>query len=364
MRREESIARFLYLEGAIRLLSRCRPVNFTPEAQALQRDWQAGQKRNPRWNYAPAPKVQQLRDALSGLRSQVVGGPWADLWSARCDEFASEIELIHAVGQPTMRRLAARRFCDPEWASEAKQQALEWLSLAPDEHAERQQTDSPEATSLLSRMQRAVSSARLPFRVLTSDTLVSAAATGEGVIWVASGGAIFAEEAPRIVVHEVVGHASPRVRARSEECELFTVGSAKGNDTQEGYAVWWEVRSKTQTVRRRQELALRHLAALCVWQGGDWVQTVEHLLECGASLCAAQAIAMRAHRGGGLGREVIYLQAYCKLRSALLVEPELLAWLGAGRLDLQAIACLRAMGYQLQPQTQTIYASNSAITGM
>lgn len=365
MSRQELITAFLRMEAAIGLLSRCKPVNFDQEAQALQAAWQGGQKRNPRWHYAPTPALRELRVMLGDLRKQLLQGPWSALWESRCDELALEIQIIEAIGQPAMPTLSKRRFCDPVWAPAALSLAVDWASTEPSPHAERECTDSPAATSLLNQMRRTVANERLSFRVATSESLVSAAATGEGVIWVASGSWIYREEVPRIVVHEVFGHAWPRARAASESCELFAVGSARGNDTQEGYAVWQEVITQTQTPRRRQELGLRHLAAQCVWQGADWVQTVDALLERGVPPSAAQNIALRSHRGGGLAREAVYLQAYCQVLSAIDAEPHILPWLGAGRLDLDAIASLREMGYELCTHgPHTAHGANSATTGM
>lgn len=364
MRRHELSAHFLRVEAAIGLLGRSRPVNFTPEAQALLTDWQSGKRRNPEWRYGAANDLGEIRAALQQLEAYVRREPWAELWRSRCEELSAELQMAEAIGQRAMVRLSERRFFDPVWAPDALGLAQRWCTAKPSADACQEPTDAAASTSLLCQLNKAVAGEQLPFRVAVSEALFSTAATGEGVIWIASGRSIFQEEVPRIVVHEVFGHAWPRVRAKAEASELFVVGTGRGNDTQEGYAVWHEVASRTQTVRRRYELALRHLAALSVWQGADWVQTVELLLEHGALLGPAHSIALRAHRAGGLAREVVYLQSYCRVRAALTEDGSILGWLGAGRLSLDAITTLRAAGYQLAAQQRAYQGENSAITGM
>jgi hypothetical protein len=362
MGRPELTASFLRIEANIGLLSRCRPINFEREKHVLQAEWQTGRRRNPNFCYATGHGLDGARAALSKLSIEVRRLRWAELWSSRCEELQFDVELAEAVGQPSMVQLSKRRFNDPEWASQAMALAHDWVGAQPSDDATKDYSDSVATGSLLSRMQRMVSAQRLPFKVSLSESLVSAAATGDGVIWVASGRSIFDEEVPRIVVHEVFGHAWPRVRAALEPCELFAVGAGKGNDVQEGYALCFEAATQTQTVRRRQELGLRHIAAVSVWQGADWVQTVDLLLDLGASLSMATGVALRAHRAGGLAREAIYLQTYCKVRAALERDVTVLNWLGAGRLSLEAIETLRATGYDLNQSCS--HVANSEITGM
>lgn len=363
MRRHELSAHFLRVEAAIGLLARSRPVNFTQEAHAVLADWQKGRRRNPVWRYARASDLSEIRAALQQLEAHVRLEPWPELWRSRCEELGAELRMAEAIGQRAMIGLSERRFSDPVWAPDALGLAQQWITTPPSADASQELTDAAASTSLLCQMNKVVVSEQLPFRVAVSAALFSAAATGEGVIWIASGRTVFQEEVPRIVVHEVFGHAWPRVRAKAEASELFVVGSGGGNDTQEGYAVWHEVTTRTQTVRRRHELALRHLAALSVWQGADWVETVELLLQHGALLGTAHGIALRAHRAGGLAREAVYLQSYCRVRAALKADASVLDWLGAGRLSLDAIATLRAAGYQLA-STANLQGENSAITGM
>jgi hypothetical protein len=104
------------------------------------------------------------------------------------------------------------------------------------------------------------------------------------------------------------------VRASVEELGLFAVGTAGGSDDQEGRALLLEEQSGISDTRRRAVLGRRHAAARALRRGADWVETVELLIQLGAELPEAIDLASRVHRGGGLGREIVYLPALAKVQ--------------------------------------------------
>jgi hypothetical protein len=190
-------------------------------------------------------------------------------------------------------------------------------------------------------MRKAVGKLRLPVTVELSDSLTAIAATGERVIVVARRRKLRCNDVPRIVLHEVVGHALPRYRASLHPLGLFSVGSRGGNDEQEGYALFLENRAGLMDGARKLELAYRHLAATMVREGADWIQTTRRLISRGAPIEQAAAIASRVHRAEGLAREIVYLPALCRVRRAIFGESHVEDWLANGRLSLDAIARLR-----------------------
>jgi hypothetical protein len=99
-------------------------------------------------------------------------------------------------------------------------------------------------------------------------------------------------------------------------------------------------------------LGFRHLAAVGVWEGAEFVETMRVLMALGAPLEVAMNVCMRVYRGGGLAREGTYLPAFCQVSRTLTLAPELTPWLSAGRLSLMAIEVLRRDGYQLQSQRE------------
>ena len=76
-------------------------------------------------------------------------------------------------------------------------------------------------------------------------------------------------------------------------------------------------------------------------RGADFVETARMLAAHGAARVPdALRIAARVHRGGGLGREVVYLPALLRVEAALLAGPALAAVLGAGRVSVEAAPAL------------------------
>jgi hypothetical protein len=346
----ELVRSLLLAERQTALVTRCRPLNMQVEYERLYADWSRGARSEPRLRYAAVPPLSELRTMLRTLQNSLASGPWQLLYAARIDELTAETLLADAVGRSEMVHLSRQRFADGVNLAPAAELAREWLACR-DEARETELIASDDLCnehSLIRRVQAWVGRERLPFRVELSSDLVSLAATGEGFIVVARGRTLTRQDAERVAVHEVLGHALPRVRARSEEIGLFVAGSAAGNDTQEGYAVYCEQRAGVLHAARRFELGLRHVAAVSVWQGHNFAQTLELVLDAGASLALGLSVALRVYRGGGLAREGAYLPAFCAVRAELARSPELGDWLAAGRLGLPAIAALRREGYRLR----------------
>lgn len=143
-------------------------------------------------------------------------------------------------------------------------------------------------------------------------------------------------------MHEIEGHSRPRERARSLRLGIFARGTAHGGDDQEGRALGLEQRANMLGPSRRRELGRRHLAAAAMRRGADFVDTVRLLeQDAGATLEDSLRIAARVHRGGGLGREIVYLPAYLRVRAAWQRDAKNDRVLGAGRVAVDALAVLR-----------------------
>lgn len=336
---------YRHVEANIALLSRCRPCNALQEQQQLESDWRRGQRRLPRWSYRPVPDFAALSRAIEAATEQLeVEGTLARLYAARGQELLAELKLVQALDAPAFPELAQQRYgvFAERWQRAADRLAEDWARKPPSAaNAPLIASDAvDDARSLYRTMGATVGRLRIPVRVRLSDDLEATAATGDGVIVVRRGRALTLDETQRIVVHEVYGHALPRVRAESERNGLFASASAGGNDQQEGYALHLERAAGLLDERRRFELAVRHWAARSLERGADWVETTEQCLGLGARLEQAVAIASRVHRGGGLGRERIYLPALCRVEAAMREQPRLEAWLARGRLSVEAIFAL------------------------
>jgi hypothetical protein len=337
---------FRAAEATTALIFRSRPLNHGAEQARLLRSWSAGLQTEPVFVYAARPNLSPLRSNLTTIARELSQhGPLGALYAERAQELELEAQLAEAVGHGEFRRLARQRFAPNAVSlSEAEEVARAWLTLAPGDSGARVVSDDrTRKESLYCQLARWVGKTALPFRIEVSDEIVSIAATGEGVFLVAGGRSLSVNDGVRIAIHEVFGHGLPGHRARFQVLGLFAAASARGIDEQEGYAVLCEERAGVLDADRKRDLAARHVAALSVFDGATWTETCRLLSGQGVDVAHAVRTASRVHRGGGLGREVTYLPAWCRVRTALAAEPALESWLAAGRVSLAAAEVLRGL---------------------
>jgi hypothetical protein len=338
----------LQAERAVSLLERCRPLNAQSEHERLLASYGRGVRALPAYRYAPPSALSELERHLCETAHMLDqdGEPVVRLYAERARELALEARLSGAVGAPEFERWAARRYPEPQGqdAAQALSWAASWAAASdPDTDEPRHLSDDEQdPESVVSRMRALAGMERLPYRVMVSDRLSGAAAVGHEVLLVQRGLYHTAGEAERIALHEVRGHALPRHRAAREPEPLFAVASARGIDEEEGRALLLEERASLLGAARRTELGRRHLAALSVRRGADYVETVELLRGLGSDLESALRLSARVHRGGGLARELVYLPNLVFAKRGLADDPSLEAWVEHGRLSLSAAAVLRA----------------------
>jgi hypothetical protein len=189
-------------------------------------------------------------------------------------------------------------------------------------------------------MRAAVGQAGLPFQVVPAPSLASLAATGERAIYVATGRPVADEDATRTVLHEIEGHARPRVRALAAHSLLFRVGTAKGADDQEGRALLLEERAGLLGPRRHR--AVEAMQAGASFSDVAFTLARVHGLDETDAVLAAE----RAFRGGdgsrpGLGRERVYLESFVRVRAHLARRPEDEDVLACGQVAVDAVGQLR-----------------------
>jgi hypothetical protein len=316
--------------GQIRLIRSVTPTNADNELEELAQAFRRGAPRLPRWRYDAPPVPPELSRVLEALASFLdKEPPLGPLYAARARELRLEAALVDAAGTPRLTALARERFLasgEPtEDARRADDLALLWTSEAGPRREraafERapptRSCDAKNPRSLLSRLASEVGRKRLPMRVFAQAGMASLAATGDGVILVAENKWLSAGDVERTVLHEIEGHALPRARAARAPLALFAIGTARGIDDQEGRAIALEEKAGFLDKARQFELGCRHLGARATLDGADFTEVVALLRGRGAVLESALRIAARVQRGslgvGGLGREVVYLTARCKL---------------------------------------------------
>lgn len=334
----------------MRLLGSVVPRNAAQERARLIEAFEAGQSATPRWSYARSDHTA-LRKALAraAQRLEAEGHPVGLLYAERARELEIEAALANEAGTGVLGALARARFrtVNPAKAGEATILARKWINEgrgAPEpESGEVILSDATGPGSLLTRMREEVSRLGLPFAVVVQPSLAALAATGERHVLVAAGRPCTHEDVERTVMHEIEAHAIPRARAAQARLAIFQIGTARGIDDQEGFALVLEQRSNYLGPKRKRELAARHLAVEAMDGGARFHENVEALVkEHGLSVREAVLVAERAYRGGdgntpGLGRERIYLEAFIRVGEHLAEHATDEGLLTSGQISLEAL---------------------------
>jgi hypothetical protein len=338
--------RLKQIEIKVALLDRVRPLGFSAELARLTQAFQAGQRSNPTFEYAPRAELGDVRRELEQLARELGDdGVEARLLAERALELELEASLAEHVGQPGFTALAQRRFALPQEPS-ATRKLAEQLLTAPgpanvteDGQVLHDSDDARDPKSLWSEVARRLQAERWPVRIEVVPGLVSLAAVADGVVRIRAGARLAATVGRRIALHEVEGHVRPRILGQ-ELGGVFFAGSARASEDEEGRAILLEERAGLLDVERRKELARRYLAAESLRQGAGFWDTVTLLGQRGATLAQAIELGCRVHRGGGLGREIIYLAGYQRVATALAVSPALEVVLENGRVSSSAARAL------------------------
>jgi hypothetical protein len=335
-------------ERSIRLLDRLVPENLAAERERLARALLQGRFAEPRFVYAVAPEVEALRPFLTSLASTLPSfGALGQLYAERALELELEAALVGAVGRAEFRALAVERYSPPRVipAVDSDGLAAAWLGAAEPEIETESffSDDLSHPSSLVSLLNARIGALRLPVRIELRPLLPTVAAAGDGFVAVRPGVRLSALEAARIAVHELSGHVEPRLAAQREALGIFRVGSRAAGDEEEGRALLLEERAGLLHPARRRDLALRHSAALAVRGGASWFELVRGLETQGVARARALELALRVLRGGGLGREIVYLPSYLQLRAEFAREPSLERYFERGRVSLAAARALRSL---------------------
>lgn len=338
---------------SVRLLGSVVPRNAAQERTRLVEVFEAGQVASPRWSYARSDH-SALRKALAraSQRLEAEGHPVGLLYAERARELEIEAALASEAGTGVLGALARARFrsANPAKAGEATILARKWINegreAAEASSGELVMSDAAVPGSLLTRMREEVGRLCLPFAVVVQPSLAALAATGERHILIAANRACTRDDVERTVMHEIEAHAIPRTRAAQGRLAIFQIGTARGIDDQEGFALVLEERGNYLSPKRKRELAARHLAVEAMDGGARFHENVEALVkEHGLSVRDAVLVAERAYRGGdgtspGLGRERIYLEAFLRVGEHLAKKPTDEGILTSGQISIEAISTI------------------------
>ena len=160
------------------------------------------------------------------------------------------------------------------------------------------------------------------------------------------------ERVDALIHHEVGTHMLTYYNGRKQPLRQLYTGLAGYDELQEGIAVFTEYLSGGLNAARMRLLAARVVAAHCVEEGAEFLDTFRVLVNEHAFMAGtAFDICERVHQGGGFTRDVIYLRGLLRLveylRAGGAVEPLFIGKIAAKHIDI--IDELLARGYLVPP---------------
>ena len=156
--------------------------------------------------------------------------------------------------------------------------------------------------------------------------------------------------------HEIGVHMVTSMNGVLHPLQVFSHGFPNNEETQEGLAVFSEYMSGNLTVKRLKELAYRVLAVDSLAKGYSFSQTFR-MLHNAYDLNKEDAfhISVRAHRGGGLTKDHLYLSGLKKVYNLYKSNFDLTLLL-TGKVSIEYAEDIMYMidnGYALKPKHVT-----------
>ncbi len=339
-------------EAQIILLARSHPTNWLKLQARLTETWKVGQSEEPVFQFAPPPDLSDLRGALNEIEKWSENrGPWGAILAARARELELEAEMAEHIGDRQIRCLAQRRFPVLGCANLVSLRRLArcWARIEPNESTcdVIRSDDQNDSRSLFCQMRSELESCGSSFPVILENRLAAHAVVDDSFVWLKPGVYLSSVESRRIVRHEVHGHVVRRIAVRSPENAGYACGVTGADLDEEGRALWLEEKEGLLDSTRKAGLGRRHLAADACRQGASFCDVVGLLIELNTIIEQAINIALRVWRGGGLAREIIYLDAYWRAKRILSESSGIDDWMKRGRLSFD-VASRLAQGL-LQP---------------
>jgi uncharacterized protein (TIGR02421 family) len=342
------------LADTTRLLPHLTARNAARERLRLTRCLIRREPIDPAYVWGPPLRDGQPWRWLAEARTRAQDVPGGALYRARLDELEGELEILAVLGDGRrVPPLAAHRFgtgATPVPTAHGvmplARVARSLLASVPDEADPRvlpADDADPGVPSVAALMRAVGAAAGLEVRVVVEPRLVAGAAAGERTVLLASR-RFGRREALRLAAHEVLGHLVSAANGRTQPLRLLGLGTAGWFADQEGLAILLEEQAGLLDGRRLRTLAARVVAADHMHAGAAFGDTARALVdEHGFAPADAIAITERAHRGGGVARDVGYLSGYLRVREAVASGEASVDALRAGRLSLEALPTVRTL---------------------
>jgi uncharacterized protein (TIGR02421 family) len=314
----------------------------------IWRDFRSSRMREPVLDYAPlAIDVDRLRRELFAVPIGEIGDPLLEeLLREKQLEIERQLTLLELRGTKGFLQASLDLFgdADPELAAHAVR-ILE-LPLDGDGPASGERCIGAEELAALARIElgRYADVYRgFPTNVSIRDDIMAGIMVSGGAVRVSSHVRVRESRVAALLHHEIGTHVLTWYNGLAQPIRQFSTGLAHYDSLQEGLGVLAELATGGLPAARLRTLAARVLAARHVVEGDSFVGTYRSLVtERGLTARAAFLTVLRAFRGGGLTKDIVYLQG---LRALLahLGDHEDFDTLYLGKFALRQFSAVKAL---------------------
>jgi uncharacterized protein (TIGR02421 family) len=332
------------ISAAYDWLQALAPLN----AERIWQDLCAGRTREPALEYAPLSlDTDRLRRELFAIPIERIGDPLLEeLLREKQLEIERQITLLGLRGTPGFLQASLDLFgdADPELAAHAER-ILE-STLASEGASNGERCIEAGELAALARTELAAYAAtypRFPSRVVIRADVTAGIMIANGEVRISRRVRVRESRVEALLHHEIGTHVLTYYNGLAQPIKQFSTGLAHYDALQEGLGVLAELVTGGLSAARLRTLAARVLAVRHLVEGDSFVATYRALIgERGLTKRGAFLTVLRAFRGGGLTKDVVYLRG---LRALLahLADHQDLETLYVGKFALRQLPAVRQL---------------------
>lgn len=329
-------------------------VTPTNAEQAWQDFKASGFTTEPMFQYRPLPyRISLLKRRLFDIEIERIEDPTlAHLFWEKQDEVDCELTALRHLDTPDFLHSSRQLYGDAEDDLVSLAKSILQLPSSPSQQGPVEPPAKPSATAKLDQVVRLAREeidyyhqqlSEFNATVETCDHIASGIMVSQGRLLIAESLRLPPERVEPLLHHEIGTHLLTYFNGRIQPFRQLYAGLAGYEELQEGLAVLAEYLTGGLTVNRLCSLAGRVIAAESMMSKASFCDTFALLHEThGLSPRKSFVTTLRAYRGGGMTKDVIYLRGLRGLLAYLAgghdIEP-----LYVGKLGLQHLPYVQEM---------------------